>query len=630
MTESLLYPQMSQTRMKISLDGMWKFSMDQSKKGENEGWTSGLPSYEMMPVPGSFADLYTDKKLKNYCGDFWYETDFLAQDYNDKKVILRFGSVTHRAVVYVNGQKVGEHEGGFLPFALDITDVVKKGKNKLVVKANNELNEECLPCGIVKKNKDGSLTAKPYFDFFNYSGIQRSVYLMILPSASIKDYSLSYQLVMADNVDEDSNKGSDCGQDLESLFCKKAIISCGVEVSNFSDGAGVRVSLIDENGETAADEVLEKLGNGHFEQKIEIENPILWNVLDAHLYDITITMTDADGVVIDEYSDRIGIRSVEVTEKNILINGKKVYLKGYGKHEDFSVLGRTFNYSVAKRDFECMKWNGANCFRTSHYPYAEEWYRFADEEGFLIIDEVPAVGMMRSTHNFVDAGTGKYTYFFEAPTVPRLQENHMLQVEEMIIRDKNHPSVIAFSLFNEPETTSDQSYEYFSKIFDHARELDPQKRPLTGALEKNSSPEKCKCNGLLDFICLNRYYGWYISGGEDFYEAEEKFRDELDRWVALDTKKPFIMTEFGCDTLAGHHSLPGTMWSEEYQNEYYEMNFRVFGDYEFIQGELVWNFADFQTSEGIFRVGGNKKGIFTRDRQPKSAAFVLKRHWEEM
>lgn len=630
MTESLLYPQMSQTRMKISLDGMWKFSMDQSKKGENEGWKSGLSSYEMMPVPGSFADLYTDKKLKNYCGDFWYETDFLAQDYNDKKVILRFGSVTHRAIVYVNGQKVGEHEGGFLPFALDITDVVKKGKNKLVVKANNELNEECLPCGIVKKNKDGSLTAKPYFDFFNYSGIQRSVYLMILPSASIKDYSLSYQLEMADNVDEDSNKARDYGQDLESLFCKKAIISCDVEVSEVRNEADVRVSLYDENGETAADVAMEKLGNGHFAQKIEIKNPILWNVLDAHMYDITITMTDADGAVIDEYSDRIGIRSVEVTEKNILINGKKVYLKGYGKHEDFSVLGRTFNYSVAKRDFECMKWNGANCFRTSHYPYAEEWYRFADEEGFLIIDEVPAVGMMRSTHNFVDAGTGKYTYFFEAPTVPRLQENHLLQVEEMITRDKNHPSVIAFSLFNEPETTSDESYKYFSKIFDYAKQIDPQKRPLTGALEKNSSPEKCKCNGLLDFICLNRYYGWYISGGEDFYEAEEKFRDELDRWQALAAKKLFIMTEFGCDTLAGHHPLPGTMWSEEYQNEYYEMNFRVFEDYDFIQGELVWNFADFQTSEGIFRVGGNKKGIFTRDRQPKSSAFVLKRHWEEM
>nr|MCR5074231.1 beta-glucuronidase [Ruminococcus sp.] len=164
-------------------------------------------------------------------------------------------------------------------------------------------------------------------------------------------------------------------------------------------------------------------------------------------------------------------------------------------------------------------------------------------------------------------------------------------------------------------------------IFDEARLLDPQKRPLTGALEKNSSPEKCKCYPLLDFICLNRYYGWYISGGE-LDEAEAKFRDELNRWKALDTKKPFIMTEFGVDTMPGYHSLNGLMWSEEYQKEYYEMNFRVLDDYDFIQGELVWNFADFQTSEGIFRVGGNKKGIFTREREPKSVAFVLKDRWK--
>jgi beta-glucuronidase len=330
--------------------------------------------------------------------------------------------------------------------------------------------------------------------------------------------------------------------------------------------------------------------------------------------------------ILDIYEEKVGIRTVSICGSDILINNKKVFLKGYGKHEDFSCLGRSFNYSVAKKDFSLMKWNNANCFRTSHYPYDERWYKMADEEGFLIIDELPAVGMMRSTHNFVDAGMEKYTYFFETPTVPKLQENHIKQTRELIKRDKNHPSVIAFSLFNEPETTSDYSYEYFKKIFDEARSLDPQKRPLTGALEKNSSPEKCKCYKLLDFISLNRYYGWYISGGE-LDEAEAKFRDELDRWKNLNTNKPFIMTEFGTDTMPGYHSVHEAMWSEEYQKAYYEMNFKVLDDYDFIQGELVWNFADFMTSEGIFRVGGNKKGIFTRDREPKSAAFVLKDRW---
>ncbi|SFG38158.1 glycoside hydrolase family 2 TIM barrel-domain containing protein [Oribacterium sp. WCC10] len=642
MMESLLYPCMTVTRMKLSLDGMWKFSFDREKTGEENHWEKGLSEYEMMPVPGSFADLYTDKKKKNYCGDFWYETDFVVPGISEskrceKRILLRFGSVTHRVVVYVNGQRIGEHEGGFLPFVFDVTDCVYPGINRLSVKANNELNEECLPCGTVRKNKDGSLTAKPYFDFFNYSGIQRSVELLLVPNTSVEDYSYVTELVDG-----------------------TAKIDLKVKLRNgeVSGDVNVSVKLIDENGKVVLEERLynydkESLSGKTMENKtcdfvsseagcvseieclrytksLSVESPFLWNVRDAHLYDIIIRVTDKTGKLLDEYTDRIGLRTVEVKGKEILVNGKPVYLKGYGKHEDFNILGRTFNYSVARRDFECMKWNGANCFRTSHYPYADEWYRMADEEGFLIIDEVPAVGMMRSTHNFVDAGTGKYTYFFETPTVSKLKNNHIQQVREMITRDKNHPSVIAFSLFNEPETTSDYAYDYFSDIFEEARKLDPEKRPLTGALEKNSSPEKCKCHPLLDFISLNRYYGWYISGGEDFEEAEGKFRDELDRWKALGVNKPFIMTEFGTDTLAGNHSLPGTMWSEEYQNDYYEMNFRVIDDYDFIQGELVWNFADFATSEGIFRVGGNKKGIFTRDRQPKSAAFVLKSRWEEL
>ena len=152
--------------------------------------------------------------------------------------------------------------------------------------------------------------------------------------------------------------------------------------------------------------------------------------------------------MLDEYREKIGIRTVRIEGTQILLNDRPVYLKGFGKHEDFSILGRGFHWGIVKRDFECLKWTNANCFRTSHYPYAEEWYQFADEEGFLIIDEVPAVGMMRSTRNFVAAGSGNYTYFFEALTVPELLKSHIADTEEMITRDKNHPSVIAWSLFS--------------------------------------------------------------------------------------------------------------------------------------------------------------------------------------
>ena len=587
-----MYPINNCVRTAISLDGMWRFRFDPAKEGGAQKWQNGLRDSISMPVPGSFAELFTDRDSRDYTGDFWYETDFyVPSQWKDGDIFLRFGSLTHRATIYLNGKEMSYHEGGFLPVTVRITDDVLKGtRNRLNVMVNNEVNETSIPCGIVKDCPGGRKLAKPYFDFFNYSGIQRSVYLVHTPSEAVQDWSVTFRLD---------------GKDAE----------VGYEVVT-NGNSPVRVTLYDKEGVEVAS-CKGKTG------VLKVKNAHLWKVRNAYLYRIVIEIEGKD-----LYEDRIGIRTVEINGKQILINGEPVYLKGYGKHEDFEVLGRTPNGSVLKRDFECMKWMNANCFRTSHYPYDESWYRFADEEGFLIIDEVPAVGMMRSTHNFVAAGAGgQYTYFFEGPNVPALKAHHIQCVQEMIQRDKNHPSVFAWSLLNEPETTSDFARDYFTDVFAAARTFDPQNRPMTGAFEKNSKPELCKVYPLCDFICLNRYYGWYISGGE-LDEAEEKFRDEMNRWASKNLNVPFVFTEFGTDTLSSEHKLPAVMWSQEYQDEYLEMNFKVFDSYDFIQGELVWNFADFQTSEGIFRVNGNKKGVFTRNRQPKQAAHVLRARWE--
>ena len=580
------------------LDGMWKMQFDPEVLGEKNEWQNGLPDAFSMPVPASFADLFTEKEKREYCGDFWYETKFFLDEDRASRVILRFSGVTHWADVYINGVKAGSHEGGFTPFALDISDLVNYGaRNLLSVRVNNELNETSIPCGSVKTHMDGRKTAAPYFDFYNYSGIQRSVHLMRIPKESIRDYDTSFTL---ENNDAD------------------------ITYRVYTDGEHpVIAELFDRDGQKVAS-CEGKSGVLH------VQNARLWEVRDAYLYSLVFRIVDEPGNNIDKYPAKIGIRTVEVKGNKILLNGKEVYLKGYGRHEDFEVVGRQFIPALAKRDFELMKWTNANCFRTSHYPYDEHWYQMADEEGFLIIDEVPAVGMMRSLMNFAAAGAGgKDTRFFTADTVPQLQANHRNALEEMIIRDKNHPSVIAFSIFNEPETTYREAHDYFKPLFDFARELDPQKRPLTGALLVNSTPGKDTCAELCDIVALNRYYGWYIMGGPDLPEAEMAFRKEMDQWALICKDKPLIFTEFGADTYAAEHKLPSVMWSQEYQNEYYEMNFRVMDNYDFVQGELVWNFADFQTTEGIMRLNGNKKGIFTRNRQPKDAAFLLKKRWEQ-
>lgn len=595
---SMLYPKTTLTRRRISLDGMWKFHLDERSIGEKEGWMDGIPGEEMIPVPASFQDFYTEKDIREYTGDFWYETDFFVPgEWEGREILLRFGAATHRASVYVNGILITEHEGGFLPFSAKVTTVVRYDSyNKVVVKVNNELNCTNLPCGETITLPNGKKMSKPYFDFFNYAGLQRSVYLLALPGESIVDFDLDY-----------------------AIHGKNAEVSYQIRTNGEH---AVQLALFDAKGHCVA----QKDGK---EGVLYVENARLWQVRNAYLYRLRIRIMDGEELI-DEYEQEIGIRTVKVEGTDILINGEPVYLKGFGKHEDSDIVGRGFSIGIMKRDFELMKWIGANSFRTSHYPYSEEIYQMADREGFLIIDEVPAVGMFQSLMNFMEASTGKQTAFFEKETTPVLLKAHLRAIEEMIARDKNHPSVVAWSLLNEPETTNEAAVPYFKEVFDLANKLDMQKRPRTFALIMNSLPDTCKCYQFSDIIALNRYYGWYMKGGYEICVAEELFRKEMDAWKEKKLNKPFIFTEYGADTLASEHKLPSVMWSQEYQDEYLKMTHEVFDSYDFIKGEQIWNFADFQTTEGIMRVNGNKKGVFTRQRQPKDIAYKLKERWEKL
>ncbi len=595
---SMLYPKTTLTRRRISMDGMWKFHLDERSVGENEGWIDGIPGEEMIPVPASFQDFYTEKDIREYTGDFWYETDFFVPgEWEGREILLRFGAATHRASVYVNGILITEHEGGFLPFSAKVTTVVRYDSyNKVVVKVNNELNCTNLPCGETITLPNGKKMSKPYFDFFNYAGLQRSVYLLALPGESIVDFDLDY-----------------------AIHGKNAEVSYQIRTNGEH---AVQLALFDAKGHCVA----QKDGK---EGVLYVENARLWQVRNAYLYRLRIRIMDGEELI-DEYEQEIGIRTVKVEGTDILINGEPVYLKGFGKHEDSDIVGRGFSIGIMKRDFELMKWIGANSFRTSHYPYSEEIYQMADREGFLVIDEVPAVGMFQSLMNFMEASTGKQTAFFKKETTPVLLKAHLRAIEEMIARDKNHPSVVAWSLLNEPETTNEAAVPYFKEVFDLANKLDMQKRPRTFALIMNSLPDTCKCYQFSDIIALNRYYGWYMKGGYEISVAEELFRKEMNEWKEKKLNKPFIFTEYGADTLASEHKLPSVMWSQEYQDEYLKMTHEVFDSYDFIKGEQIWNFADFQTTEGIMRVNGNKKGVFTRQRQPKDIAYKLKERWENL
>lgn len=600
MTNSFLYPVETRTRRVVDISGIWKFKIDKNNEGRKNGWKDGLGDATLMAVPASYNDIFTDKDIREHVGDVWYEYDFyIPAEWKDFNVDIRFGSATHRAIVWVNGQEVARHEGGFMPFSGRLNDVAKFGeKNKVVVVVNNELDYTTIPCGTVKTQPDGKKLLFPFFDFFNYAGLHRPVKLVATPKESVYDITI--------NTDIEGTKG----------IVDYQVITTG--------DSPVIIELLDEEDKVVA------TGEGK-EGRIIIDNVRLWEPGNAYLYTFNVKIVDGDKLI-DEYPLPIGVRTVEVKGNRILINGKAFYFKGFGKHEDFDIHGRGYNPVVNLRDFELLKWIGANSIRTSHYPYSEEFMRMADRMGLVVIDEAPAVGLFDSLMNFLEAGIGskeKKVNFFEREEVKtKTLENHKDAIREMILRDKNHPCVVMWSLANEPDTTHEASAAYFKEIFEYARSLDVQKRPMAFVNIMMAPFGKCKVHQYSDVILLNRYYGWYVMGGPQLPYAIEAFKQELKGWET--TGKPIIITEYGADTMAGVHKLPSTMWSEEYQVEYFKAQHEVFDSCDSIVGEQMWNFADFQTTEGIMRVDGNKKGAFTRNRQPKAVAHLLKERWSKI
>ena len=291
-------------------------------------------------------------------------------------------------------------------------------------------------------------------------------------------------------------------------------------------------------------------------------------------------------------------------------------------HEDHVTVGKGHSNAQMVNDFQLLDWVGANSFRTSHYPYAEEVMEFADRHGIVVIDETAAVGLHLG-FGAVFGGIAKKTYV-DGGVDANTAANHRQAISELVARDKNHPSVVIWSIANEPNGSEEGAREYFQPLVELTRELDPT-RPVGYVNVMFDTPDKELLGDLFDVIMLNRYYGWYLNNG-DLETAEAVLEKELREWEAK-YGKPMIMTEYGPDTMPGFHSIYEQPWSEEYQAAFLAMYHRVFDRVDAMVGEQVWNFADFQTSNGIMRVDGNKKGVFTRDRRPKPAAFALRQRW---
>jgi beta-glucuronidase len=593
-----LRPQTTSSRDLLNLDGLWKFALA-SETNETASWTAPLPKKALeCPVPASYNDIFTDRAIHDHVGWVIYQREVVVPRgwaSSGERFMIRADSATHKGRIYVNDEFLVEHEGGYTPFETDVSHLVTPGeKFLLTIAVDNTLTYSTLPPGMVSVSPQTGKKMQTYMhDFYNYAGLARSVWLYSVPEQHIVDVTIV--------TDVEGETG---------------LINYDVEVSNNGTGS-VKVSVVDEDGLVVANST----GS---QGKIEIPSVNLWQPGAAYLYQVQVRIVDSDDKTIDTYSVPTGIRTIEVKGTDFLINGKPFYFTGFGAHEDSEIRGKGFDPVLMVHDFELRHWMGANSFRTSHYPYAEEIMEYADRQGIVVIDETPAVGLSLSLMGGVEGEAPANTW---GPDGLDTYAAHERSIHELIRRDKNHACVVLWVIANEPAAQEEGAHEYFEPLAKLTRELDPS-RPIAYANQGAATFETDLISDLFDVNLLNRYFGWYSQTG-DLEAAEIALEEELQGW-ADKFDRPMIMSEYGADTIAGLHSVASVPFSEEFQTDMLEMYHRVFDRIPAMSGEHVWNFADFQTSVGIRRVDGNKKGVFTRDRKPKAAVHALRKRWTGM
>ncbi|XP_053671853.1 beta-glucuronidase [Anopheles nili] len=605
-TQGLLYPIESETRELKKLDGMWNFVRSDTNNpslGIREKWFSDdLARFRKtigMPVPSSYNDITEDAALRDHVGTVWYDRKFfIPKAWFSNRVFVRFGSVHYEAIVWINGVEVMRHEIGHLPFEIEITNVLEYGAaNRITVLCDNVLLKDTIPQGKVDNQPidNGVELVQSYtFDFFNYAGIHRSVVLYTVPSVYIQDVIL-----------HTSYKGT------------KGLVEYQVKTSvNDTSNLELTVKLFDRNGTLVSTGIQKaQLQGSAIIPEVKLWWPYLMDPEPGYLYTMELTLSKAktndapttggDEALLDVYRTKVGIRTLRWDNTSFLINEKPIYFRGFGRHEDSDIRGKGLDLALLTKDFNLLKWVGANAYRTSHYPYSEESMQFADEHGIMIIDECPSV----DTEYFSDI----------------LLQKHKSSIEQLIHRDRNHPSVVMWSIANEPRTGKSNADAYFAAVAQYTKKLD-KSRPITAAIAVNVNEDRAAQH--LDIISFNRYNAWYSNTGR-LNMITNRVIEEAEAWNKKHNK-PVLMSEYGADTLEGLHMLPAFVWSEDYQTRVFSQHFKAFDalrKQQFFIGEFVWNFADFKTAQTYTRVGGNKKGIFTRNRQPKAAAYLLRQRY---
>ncbi len=416
-----------------SLNGQWKFHWvskpaERPKKFYLPDFDAG--NWKDIPVPSNWQMLgYGRPIYTNVRYPFEKNPPYIQHDYNpvgsyrrtfeipreweDREIFIHFDGVESAFYLWINGKKVGYSQGSRTPAEFDITDFLKTGENLLAVE--------------VYRWSDGSYLEDQ--DMWRLSGIFRNVYLFSTPKLHIRDFEIS--------------------SDLTSDY-RDAVLRLTLKVRNYSNipykNPEVEITLFDPENNLVSSEVLMKVttacilpgAESTLMMKRKIMNPLKWSAEKPNLYTVLLKLKDGSENLLEIESSKFGFRKVEVKNGHLLLNGKPILIKGVNRHEHDPDTGHYITVESMIKDIKLMKQFNINIVRTCHYPDDPQWYELCDQYGIYLIDEA----------NIESHGMG-YSPEKTLANKPEWEKAHLDRIISMVERDKNHPSVIIWSMGNE-------------------------------------------------------------------------------------------------------------------------------------------------------------------------------------
>ena len=563
----------------MSLNGEWNYIVDVQEEGYYDyrmnptRWgffqnakpqkPEDLIEYDFdksptMRIPGDWNT--QDERLFFYEGTVWFKKSFQAVPMQDVRTLLYFGAINYDCHVYVNSRHVGRHIGGFTPFNYDISDLLKEGENTIIVKVDNKRHAEDVPTQI--------------FDWWNYGGITRDVKLVKVTPVYLEDYSL--QLQKAD------------------AKAKNREISFSAKLNKAEAGHSITVSI----PELKLKKTLTTDSNGAIHSSlitIHSKKLSLWSPESPKRYRVDISLDTST------ISDSIGFRTIETRDKQILLNGQPIFLKGISIHnEKPNGGGRANTAEDARTLLGWAKELGCNFVRLAHYPHHEEMVREAEKMGILVWSEIPV-------------------YWTIAWKNPKTYENAQNQLRDMIARDHNRANIIIWSIANETPHSPERD-QFLGNLAQYARTLD-NTRLISMAMEVTGASNYVNrlndnMNQYVDVVSFNQYIGWY----RDVNDAPKM------RWE-IPYNKPVIVSEFGGGAKYGYHGAQNQRWTEEFQENLYRENCAMLDKIEGLAGTTPWILKDFRSPRRVLpdvQDYYNRKGLFSDKGEKKKAFYVLK------